>query len=674
MSGLGTNMKIENPTIALLEKKLTSLEVEERREATVELGKAGAAALPALFRALADQDWRVRKTAVESLVSINGAPVIQGLIQALSAQDNAGARNSAIEGLVLIGAPAVDALLPSLRSSDPDVRKFVVDILGETKDSRAVPGLIERLADDDYNIRVASAEALGKIRDPRAVDALLGCLGQADQGWLDYAAAEALGELGDERALGPLIAALNRTNLREPIIESLGKIGNVSTLGPLIAGLSDPLRIVREASIQALAAIKRKSAPSEQQRIIRTLSSGMSDSAITFLEETLATAESEVRLGAIFLLGLTNRERSIRNLFSILKEEELEEPIAQALRHLDTNNATFLINALADENTLVRRTAARVLGEIGASQAEAPLLKLLQDENGHVRSAAAIALGLLRSRNAIAPLLRQLSDEYESVQESAIQALAAINDDSMLDGLIKDFSTHEVSLRKNIALLLGKFTTPKAIDALAFALKDEEPGIRKAVVSSLANMPGEKPLKSLLLAITDDDPEVRMLAADALGKRRAPETLAALLPLLEDNDLWVRAAAARGLGRVGGEAAGKALKEHLETATEIFLLALVEALGKLRYPEAEEQLTGLAGHPDPEVRKTALAALSGSSGKGAQQAILARLSDPHWSVRKAAIEALKQKRDADTASLLRKIATEDLDAAVRQAAHKALGT
>ncbi len=133
---------------------------------------------------MADTDWRVRKTAVEALVAIEGESVITGLIEALSAQDNAGARNSAIEALVQIGGPAVECPACRLDTPDPEVRKFVVDILGEIKDRRAVPALIARLEDADENIRVAAAEALGKIRDRRAVDALLVCLTRPDQGWL----------------------------------------------------------------------------------------------------------------------------------------------------------------------------------------------------------------------------------------------------------------------------------------------------------------------------------------------------------------------------------------------------------------------------------------------------------------------------------------------------------
>ena len=81
----------------------------------------------------------------------------------------------------------------------------------------------------------------------------------------------------------------------------------------------------------------------------------------------------------------------------------------------------------------------------------------------------------------------------------------------------------------------------------------------------------------------------------------------------------------------------------------------------------------LTDHPDPEVRKTALTALSGFTGEAVQRAVMSRLSDPHWSVRKAAVEALQHNRGVEAESFLRKIAENDPDITVRQAAKEALG-
>lgn len=666
-------MRNERARIDLLGKKLASSDPEERREAAVDLGRAGREAIPPLLKAVGDGDWRVRKTAVEALAAFGGDDVVSGLIAGLSAHDNAGMRNSAIEALVQIGGQAVDAMLAAMHTPDADVRKFLIDTLGDIRDARAVPALVRALDDRDENICVAAAEALGKVRDRRAVDPLIACLARSDRGWLDYAAAEALGEIGDERALAPLLAALGRSSLREPVLESLGKIGNAKTLAPLTAGLADPLRIVREVSAVALFTIFRKSGPAEREEMIRSVRSGMDERTADFLEELLITTAGELQKAAITALGWAGKESSIEKLLALLKEEEIEEPVVQALKTIDGGAKAALLRHVADDNALVRRVVARVLGETGAPGVEDVLIAMLTDENGHVRSTAAESLGRLGSRKAVGPVLRLLEDEYRSVQESAIHALAAIGDESVLDGLLVDFSSRDASMRRNIVLLLGKFSSVRAADALAFALKDEEPEVRKAVVHALGAMPEDRALRPLMLAITDDDPEVRMLAAEALGKVNAPETADALIPLLGDDDLWVRAAAARGLGRVGGPGAGEILAGHFDGATDIFLLELVEIAGRLRTASAFGPLLKLADHADPEVRKTVLASLASYGGEAVRQTLITRLLDPHWSVRKTAVEILGRQKDAAVDPLIEAMAEQDTDPTVRQAARKALG-
>jgi HEAT repeat protein len=58
--------------IEALGNKLQSADAEERREAAVDLGRAGKQSVPLLLRAMTDTDWRVRKTSVEALVAIEG--------------------------------------------------------------------------------------------------------------------------------------------------------------------------------------------------------------------------------------------------------------------------------------------------------------------------------------------------------------------------------------------------------------------------------------------------------------------------------------------------------------------------------------------------------------------------------------------------------------------------
>jgi HEAT repeat protein len=660
-------------TLEHLGRKLESADAEERREAAVDLGRSGREAVPYLLKALGDGDWRVRKTAVEALVSFGGPEVTSGLIRRLSAEDNAGARNSAMEALVQLGAQAVEPLLPMLSTRDPDARKFAVDVLGDIRDGRAVPGLIERLGDTDENVRVAAAEALGKTRDRRAVDPLIACLSVTDQGWLDYAAAEALGEIGDARALGPLLAALGRSSLREAVLEALGAIGNVNTLNPLIGGLADPLRIVREVSAVALLSVFRSSSMDDRTRIVSAVRTAISDRALAMLDELIDTSGGELQRAAIAVLGWSGRPGVVPRLLSLLREEEMEEPVVQALRSVGPAGVPELAGRLRDPNGLVRRAAALVLGDLGRREAEGELIGMLADENGHVRATAAEALGRLGSRTAVPRIAALLEDEYENVQESAIRALAAVGDESVLDGMLGDFTSRGPQMRRNIVRLMGRFGSERVTDALVFALKDEEPVVRKAVVEALTSQRGERAVRAMLLAITDDDPEVRMLAAEALARTGAAGAGDALIPLLSDEDLWVRASAARGLGRLGPARYGAVLAGHLPAADDIFLLALVDVLGAAAVPEALEPLLALEDHADPEVRKTVLQALAAYDWTRVRPTVLARLFDPHWSVRKSAIGLLRHRRDPATDEILERLGDEDPDASVRQAAREALG-
>ena len=115
------------------------------------------------------------------------------------------------------------------------------------------------------------------------------------------------------------------------------------------------------------------------------------------------------------------------------------------------------------------------------------------------------------------------------------------------------------------------------------------------------------------------------------------------------------------------------LVQHLEEATDIFLLALVEVLGKRREEKARAPLLRLTKHEDPEVRKIVLSSLSAYGGPEVQKAVLSSLSDAHWSVRKAAVDIAKYANDPEAEPYLEKMIEGDPNPSVRQAAREALG-
>lgn len=135
--------------------------------------------VPAIVCALKDEDWEVRKTAVESLGKMRSSPkayysklIVPALINTLD-DENRYVRKGAMELLGKIGPDARDAcqkLSERIEKENWDLRLVAVETLGRMG-SDSIPYLIETLRHDDHHIRVIAAEILGR-KGRKAIEAL----------------------------------------------------------------------------------------------------------------------------------------------------------------------------------------------------------------------------------------------------------------------------------------------------------------------------------------------------------------------------------------------------------------------------------------------------------------------------------------------------------------------
>ncbi len=86
---------------------------------------------------------------------------------------------------------------------DPEIRRYLILVLGYTRDPAAVPVLNAALDGADSQTRIYLLWALGTVGDPGAVPALLDGLADGDPG-IRKTAAFAVGELGDPALVGRL--------------------------------------------------------------------------------------------------------------------------------------------------------------------------------------------------------------------------------------------------------------------------------------------------------------------------------------------------------------------------------------------------------------------------------------------------------------------------------------
>jgi HEAT repeat protein len=205
-------------------QRLSSAEVEERRDAVTRLGAlARPEASRAAASALSDRAAIVRATAAHAILSLEG-----------------GERST--------------LLVPLLRDRDEFVRREAAYALAATRNRLSVPQLIVALETDKRpSVRGAAAVALGQIGDPAAASALASVLSRRlgasgffgritrrkveEDEFVRRSAAISLGQLRSREGVPELVAALlnerSPDDVRREAARSLGLIGDPAAIAAL---------------------------------------------------------------------------------------------------------------------------------------------------------------------------------------------------------------------------------------------------------------------------------------------------------------------------------------------------------------------------------------------------------------------------------------------------------
>jgi len=151
---------------------------------------------------------------------------------------------------------------------------------------------------------------------------------------------------------------------------------------------------------------------------------------ITMLLISALIGTSCTELAGMAVEKMIQRE-DVEGLIDVLEDEGVDADIrgraAWGLGHIgDTRGVEPLIQALGDEESVVRWIAAEALGKIADATAVEPLIQALRDEESIVRSKSAEALGEIEDTRAVEPLTEALEDEDDDVRQAAREALGKI--------------------------------------------------------------------------------------------------------------------------------------------------------------------------------------------------------------------------------------------------------
>lgn len=153
-------------------EQLQDPDVSTRRWAARDLAEHPEAATALCNHLITEQDSSVREVIFTTLTCLATSTAVQGLLPLLRSED-ANLRNSAIEALSSLPDKVgthIDALL---QDSDPDVRIFTVNLLGDLRHPDVAKWLSQVLtADPHINVVAAALEVLAEIGTPDAHPAL----------------------------------------------------------------------------------------------------------------------------------------------------------------------------------------------------------------------------------------------------------------------------------------------------------------------------------------------------------------------------------------------------------------------------------------------------------------------------------------------------------------------
>ena len=207
--------------------------------------------------------------------------------------------------------------------------------------------------------------------------------------------------------------------------------------------------------------------------------------------KALSDEDEQVRYQALQSLYRIMPEESVNDFIRVLSEDEsprLRRFAAKALtKHVSNEGIDALVAALADEDVIVRSTAANALEFYTTNEVrEALAATITSDKDYRVRMQALKSLAKYSADSYQETFKKALDDEHPEVRIQAMKVLYGMDDSETVDllsQLLLDDEDPEV--RTFAARALGNTRDIRAVDALSAAIEDESPQVRKAVAQAL---------------------------------------------------------------------------------------------------------------------------------------------------------------------------------------------
>lgn len=590
-------------------KNLPSMTEEEQISIIRKLGwEQVQYAVPVLVDMLPHSSGGVRESIVDALIEIGGIDAVERLVELIWHSDFT-ARNEAIRTIEGIGETGLPVLHPLLSHNDQDIRKFVVDILGNIASSKSIKPLIKLVDDPDVNVRAAVAESLGKMGGIESVPSLIKLLNDKD--WVKMYAIESLACFHHPDVLPVLLPFVDNDNpmIAMAAMKAVSEQGDEKTIKILLSKLGKKSEVIDSFLILSIGIIISRLDLKPDQEEVECLTKH-----IHVILDNLQNEDLEAVEMAALLLSKIHSPKAVNSIVSYaLQQEEIPEIVQDILSNSDelivdsilsqiridnsynlsffieclgsaalSKSLPFLYQCLEEGDEDIRIAAIHAIKNINDVSSCDELIPLLEDPIGHIRRASANALGEMKYFEAVPLLLYTMADKFEDVRMEAANALLKIGGDKVIDRISTLLQNDKEGARAAAAYALSKSDNPAPYeDDLIDALSDMDWKVRKYAVAALGSIKTEKALENLLFMLGDENNEVKMKVITALCSSGREDILDTLILSVKDEDVWIRYETARGLGSFKSAKAIDALIDCLEDESTVVQIAAMESLGKI---------------------------------------------------------------------------------------------
>jgi len=239
----------------------------------------------------------------------------------------------AISGMVEIKTPQVDIkdridlMLLQLESPEKQVKKYFIETLGETKDTRIIPPMLKVLkTDPDPEIRIAALKTLIQFKGEEKIEHILKSVLLDDKNVLvRVKAVQFMPEYNEKAFIEPLIKSLDDSaeEVRMAAISSLGKLKAGKALEPLWKIFREEKGLIREDALNAIEKISPETIKNweiDNQKKMEKLQN----------KKNLITV---ISIGFLFVISLF----ILKYLLLRINEQKIDTFLSAGFTHLDNN-------------------------------------------------------------------------------------------------------------------------------------------------------------------------------------------------------------------------------------------------------------------------------------------------------------------------------------------------